>query len=58
MENNNYKCSFIEHKEIDAVKFCQECNVYLCNKCDKFHSGLLNNHHTYSLNQNEKEIFT
>ena len=58
MENNIFKCSFIEHKEIDAIKFCQECNVYLCNKCDKFHSGLLNNHHVYLLNQNEKEIFT
>ena len=58
MEINNPKCSFIEHKDIDAIKFCQECSVYLCNKCDKFHSGLLINHHSYSLDKNEKDIFT
>ena len=58
MEVNNSKCSFIEHKEIDAIKFCQECNVYLCNKCDKFHSGLCTLHHTYILDKNIKDIFT
>ena len=58
MENNNFKCSFIEHKEINAIKFCQECNVYLCNKCDKFHSGLFINHHPYTLDKDPKEIFT
>ena len=58
MEEKNIKCSFIEHKEIDAIKFCQECNVYLCNKCDKFHSGLCVNHHTYALDKDTKEIFT
>ena len=58
MEINNSKCSFIEHKEIDAIKFCQECNVYLCNKCDKFHSGLCSFHHTYPLDKDIKDIFT
>ena len=58
MEINNSKCSFIEHKEIDAIKYCQECNVYLCNKCDKFHSGLCSFHHTYPLDKDIKDIFT
>ena len=58
MEINNSKCSFIEHKEIDAIKYCQECNVYLCNKCDKFHSGLCSFHHTFALDKNTKDIFT
>ena len=39
MELQNYKCSFKEHKNIDAIKYCQECNIYLCNKCEKVHLG-------------------
>jgi len=58
MEKNNPKCSFVEHKEIDAIKYCQECNVYLCNKCDKFHSGLFIEHHPYTLDKDSKDIFT
>ena len=58
MEINHSKCSFIEHKEIGAIKYCQECNVYLCNKYDKFHSGRFINHQPYSLGKDVKEIFT
>ena len=41
MENIKQKCSSIEHDKIDAVFYCQECKVYLCNKCENFHSKLL-----------------
>ena len=58
MEKNIYKCSSLEHKEVEAIKFCLECNIYLCNKCDKFHSTLFSNHHLYSLDKDPKEIFT
>ena len=58
MEKINFKCSSTEHKEIDAIKYCQECKKYLCNKCDKFHSTLLTEHHPYSLDKDPKEIFT
>jgi len=58
MEKINYKCSSLEHKEMDAIKFCQECKKYLCNKCDKFHSSLFNEHYSYSLDRDIKDIFT
>ena len=58
MEKINYKCSSLEHKETDAIKFCQECKKYLCNKCDKFHSSLLSEHHSYPLDKDTKDIFT
>ena len=58
MELAEHKCSSEEHKEINAVKYCQECNVYLCRNCDKFHSNLLKKHHTFSLDEDIKEIFT
>ena len=51
------KCSQIEHGKIEAISFCQECKVYLCNKCDNFHSKLLKNHHTYNLDNNLNDIF-
>ena len=50
------KCSIPEHVETNAITYCQECKIYMCNKCDKIHSGLCLKHHKYSLL--EKEIFT
>ena len=54
----NEKCSLNEHKEIEAIIFCQECNIFMCNKCEKLHSGLFKNHHQYNINQNNNQIFT
>ena len=53
-----YKCSLDEHLEIEAFNYCQECKIYMCNKCEKIHSGLLKNHHLYNLNKKINEIFT
>ena len=44
MEKKN--CSLKEHCEIEAISYCKECNIYMCNKCEKIHSGLCQNHHT------------
>ena len=51
------KCSLEEHKEIKANKYCPECRIYLCNKCENMHSTLLKFHHPYFINK-EEEIFT
>jgi len=55
---NLIKCSSTKHGEINAICYCQECNVYMCNKCSNFHSELLSNHHKYELNKDKDEIFT
>ena len=56
---NNKKCSLLEHKEIDAILYCQECKIFMCNKCDNNHSTLFKTHHKYKLdNLNIKDIFT
>ena len=49
-----------DHSNIEAVFYCVECKTYMCNKCDKFHSKMLKNHHKYSLDKNQKisELFT
>ena len=45
--NVNKKCSLKKHSEIDAISFCVECNVYMCNKCLNYHNEFLVNHHKY-----------
>ena len=50
-------CSLEKHKEIKAIKFCPECRIYMCNKCEGLHSSLLINHQTFHLNK-EEDIFT
>ena len=43
MENNKKKCSFQEHGEINAIFYWGECQIYMCIKCENFHSKLLKN---------------
>ena len=57
MENKKKKCSFKDHKEIDAISYCQECKVYMCNKCSNYHQGLCENHYIYNLGKDINEIF-
>ena len=47
-EEISKKCSLDEHKDLDAIYYCQECKISMCNKCDKIHSNLLKHHHKYS----------
>ena len=59
MENKRTKCSFKEHKGIDAIVFCQECRINMCNKCSLYHKGLLENHNLINMiNENISNVFT
>ena len=59
MENKvKPKCTSIDHEALDAIIYCQQCRVYMCNKCEIFHSKLLKNHQTNKLDKNLKDIFT
>ena len=55
---NQIKCFTEEHKEIDAISYCPECRIYMCNKCENLHSGLFINHHVYNLEHNINNIFS
>ena len=58
MENQK-KCSNKKHSELNAVNYCNICNIYLCNKCSNNHLDLLNNHPVINLTEyNNQEIFT
>jgi len=59
MDNIIQKCSLKAHKDIDAISYCQECKIYICNKCEKHHSELFNDsHHQYKLDKDTTDIFT
>ena len=52
------KCSLEEHNQINAIKYCSDCKIYMCNKCDNYHSSpLFKNHNSYSIS-NSEETFT
>ena len=53
----NKKCTSKEHSDIIAISFCQICDIYMCNKCEKIHNNLCSHHQTYNLNNNIDEIF-
>ena len=52
------KCSKNEHEDKQAVVYCPECKLYLCNKCLNYHSELFKGHIKYNLNKNLNEFFT
>ena len=56
--DNKKKCSNKKHSEINAISYCSDCNLYLCNKCTNIHSEYLEIHHIYNLDNNNQEIFT
>jgi len=58
MENKKQNCSLEEHNEIDATNFCPICKIYICNKCEKYHSILFKKHQLLSLDKDINEIFT
>ena len=56
MEDKNKKCTVKEHKNIDAVYYCQDCKIYICNKCFNNHQAFFQNHQINNLDNNI-EIF-
>ena len=57
--NEENKCPIEEHKGMNIIKFCPECRIFMCNKCENLHSILFKNHHPYNININkDEEIFT
>ena len=51
------KCSAKSHKDIDAISFCSQCKIYMCNKCLNYHKELFENHQMNDINKNNIEIF-
>ena len=42
-----------------ATIYCQDCKIYMCNKCEKNHLELFKNlNHIYKLDKNINKTFT
>ena len=52
------KCSFDEHEDKEAIKYCFKCQAYLCDKCFKHHKVIFANHKICSINEINNETFT
>ena len=58
VEIQKKKCSLTEHNEINAIRFCPQCNIFMCHKCDKIHSGFLQKHYVHNLDNCANNIFS
>ncbi len=56
MEKNKIYCSHKEHKDLKAIEYCQDCNIYMCNKCANHHKGYENHYH-YNITKDNNDIF-
>ena len=56
--DNQKKCSLKAHSDNNAISYCQKCEIYMCNKCDKAHSDLCTNHSEHIINENINDFFT
>ena len=57
MDAQKKKCSSKKHLDVNAISYCQECEISLCNKCQNFHSELFENHHLKNFEKDKKDIF-
>ena len=57
MENQRKKCSTNKHLNIDAIIYCPECQKYICNKCQNFHSEFFVDHNPLNLDKNIEDSF-
>ena len=54
-ENLGKYCTMLNHKE-KAISFCQDCGIFLCNKCQKYHNEIFNSkNHQQNLLDNSKD---
>ena len=51
------KCSSKLHKDVNANSYCQECRIYMCEKCHQNHQEFYEHNQLY-INENQNEIFT
>ena len=58
IEKENYKCSTKDHIDIDAKIFCNICKVYLCDKCQNFHSKIFVDHQVHNLTKENKNFLS
>ena len=54
--DNQRKCSLKDHSDSNAIAYCQKCEIYMCNKCNKPHSDLFPNHSDFIIKENINDL--
>ena len=49
------KCFSKKHEETDANYYCENCKLFMCNKCEKIHTDFFQNHISNNINKDPKE---
>ena len=58
MEPSKKYCFLKEHSEKEAISFCFDCKVFMCNKGENQYSERCKNHTKYKIdNYNQKDTF-
>ena len=57
MNTKKMQCSLQSHDNENAIKYCKECNIFMCNQCLFYHSKLFLNHHLIDLSGENVNIF-
>ena len=57
MNINSKKCDSKKHEKINAISFCRDCRLYICDKCQIIHEESYN-HHLISINSDKDDVFT
>ena len=58
MENNIKNCTFKEHSNVNAISYCFICRIYMCNKCENYHSKMFESHKSINKDKYTKDTFT
>ena len=54
--NSVKKCSSIKHEKSPAIIYCQDCRLYMCEKCQDYHKQYYA-HTLIELNKEKEELF-
>ena len=57
MEKQKKKIPCKNHENINANYYCDICQMYICNKCENFHSNLFPNHKLFNLEKDDSNSF-
>lgn len=57
MDDKKIKCSSNKHKDTNAISYCINCKLYLCNKCQKMHSEFYEEHNLINLDKDLNNFF-
>jgi len=56
MNAKKMQCSLQSHENENAIKYCKECNIFMCKQCLFYHSKLFLNHHLIDLSGENANI--